>query len=58
LTQKCIDQGGLPMVNVSYDGEVSNIWSSHFVYGILKRGPSRVSSMAAQPSVYLSEPEE
>lgn len=46
------------MVNVSYDGEVSNIWSSHFVYGILKRGPSRVSSMAAQPSVYLSEPEE
>ncbi len=41
------------MVNVSYDGEVSNIWSSHFGRGILKRGPSRVSSMAALAQVYL-----
>ena len=27
------------MVDVSYDGEVSDVWSSHFVHGILKRGP-------------------
>ena len=42
------------MVNVSYDGEVSNIWSSHFVHGILKRGPEPRELLAAYAIFYLS----
>jgi hypothetical protein len=54
LAQESIDQGGFPMVNVSYNGKVSDIWSSHFVHGILKRGLEPRELYGRAPLFYSS----